>query len=151
MSIKATIVHRVMVKARSIRLLRQSKLIQIRLKNVPDSHKFQLSQLMQKELGNASRHNPPHLYGSTQDLNSHGSWGNGNDTGLDRARSDNLQVCMRGIALWIAVTYYETKDAKSQTIQNLQRSVLSMMREIREAGSARPDAFVKWGHRGEAA
>jgi len=36
-------------------------------------------------------------------------------------------------------------------MQSLHRNVLSMMREIREAGSARPDAFVKWGRRGEAA
>ncbi len=151
MSIKAAIVHRVLVKARSVRLLRQSKLVQIRIKNIPDSRKFQLSQLMQKELGNASRHTPPHLYGSAQSLNSHGYWGNGSDIGLDRARSDNLQVSMRGIALWIAVIYHETRDAKPQAMRNLHRNVLSMMREIREAGSARPDAFAKWGRRGEAA
>ena len=70
----------------------------------------------------------PSLYG-TQTEN--GVTTNGLDLGFDRARSDNVQVRMRGIALWIALVYHETRNAEAPESQELHRSILRVMRELK--------------------
>jgi hypothetical protein len=55
----------------------------------------------------------------------------GLDMGFDRARSDNVQVRMRGIALWMALVYHETRDAAAPESQELHRGILRVMRELK--------------------
>jgi hypothetical protein len=50
---------------------------------------------------------------------------------LDRSRSDNVQVRMRGIALWIALVYHETGLARTPESEELHRQVLRIMRELK--------------------
>ena len=60
------------------------------------------------------------------------AWGSGTEVGLSRARSDNAQVRMRGIALWLAVVFHETRGATSTSLESLHRQVLRVFRQLKQ-------------------
>jgi hypothetical protein len=66
------------------------------------------------------------------------------DLGYERARSDNAQVRLRGVALWLAVAYHETREASFPEFEGLHRSVLRVMREIKENAAPRMDGTSAW-------
>src|SRR6185312_5170147 len=59
----------------------------------------QLRVLTLREIGQASRSEYPHLYGTSPEAR-YLPWGQGTGAGYERARSDNPEVALRGIALW---------------------------------------------------
>ena len=58
-----------------------------------------------------------------------------------RVRSDNPQVKLRGIALWLTVAYYETKDSKYGEVQNLHRQLMRTLRILKESA---PVESAQW-------
>ena len=122
------LVTRVTAMGRSARLRRQLAEIEQRCFDLPRSYRDQLAELIGRECDNVARSSNPSLYG-TQTEN--GITTGGLEVGLDRSRSDNVQVRMRGIALWIALVYHETGLSKTPEREELHRQVLRIMRELK--------------------
>lgn len=95
---------------------------------LPRSYRDQLAELVGRECDNVEGAPDPSLYGTHTE---NGVTTNGLDVGFDRARSDNVQVRMRGIALWIALVYHETRNTEAPESQELHRSILRVMRELK--------------------
>lgn len=130
------LVTRVTAMSRSVRLRRQLADIEQRSLELPRSYREQLAELIGRECDNIDQCPDRALYGmQTED----GVTTSGLDVGFDRARSDNVQVRMRGLALWIALVYHETRDAQSADAAELHRHVLRIMRELK-VFSSRLDA-----------
>ena len=145
------LVTRIVAKSRAIRLARQLRDIEAAVNALPVGARRQLALLAMKEFANASRCEFPHLYGSPPEQK-YLPWGSGTGIGHERARSDNPQVRMRGIALWMAVVYHETKDAEHGAMASLHRQVLRLLRVIKDAAGAKPGVYEAWSTgRGEAA
>lgn len=122
------LVTRVTSLGRTARLRRQFVEVEHRCLELPRSYREQLAELIGRECDNVASAADPLLYGSqTAD----GVTNGGLDIGIDRARSDNVQVRMRGLALWIALVYHETRDADTPESRDLHRAILRVMRELK--------------------
>ncbi|MBS0430879.1 MAG: hypothetical protein JSS21_00515 [Proteobacteria bacterium] len=122
---------------------RQFRDIEQRALALPPPTSALLAELIAKECAAAQRLEAPHLYGSPPDLKP-GSSGTGMDLGHDRARSDNAQVRLRGIALWVAVVYHETREASFPEFADLHRDVLRVMRLIKENAAQPSGNGERW-------
>ena len=123
------LVTRVTAMGRTARLRRQLADIEHRALELPRSYREQLAELIGRECDNVAQCADPSQYGiQIED----GVTSSGLDVGYDRARSDNVQVRMRGLALWLALVYHETRNA-APTPENeeLHRQVLRIMRELK--------------------
>ena len=122
------LVTRVTAMSRSARLRRQFADVEHRSLELPRSYRDQLAELIGRECDNVERCPDPSSYGTqTED----GVTASGLDVGYDRARSDNVQVRMRGLALWIALVYHETHGDRSPEGDELHRQILRIMRELK--------------------
>lgn len=122
------LVTRVTSLGRAARLRRQFGDIEQRSLELPRSYREQLAELIGRECDNVAAAPDPSLYGAHTD---EGVTTGGLDVGFDRARSDNVQVRMRGVALWIALVYHETRDAEAAESRELHRAILRLMRELK--------------------
>jgi hypothetical protein len=122
------LVTRVTSLGRAARLRRQFGEIEQRSLELPRSYREQLAELIGRECDNVAAAADPALYGAQNDQ---GITTGGLDVGFDRARSDNVQVRMRGLALWIALVYHETRNADAPESQDLHRAILRVMRELK--------------------
>ena len=143
-------VNRILALSRAARLIRQFREIERSIRQLPQPSCQVLSELIGKECAAASRCEAPHLYASSPDLKP-GSWGDGIDLGYERARSDNAQVRLRGIALWLAVAYHETREASFPEFADLHRDVVRLMRQVREASAEPVDHTESWMKNGNGA
>lgn len=139
------LVTRILALSRAARLRRQFREIEQRALELPHPATQLLAELLTRECAAAARCEAPHLYGSPPDLKP-GSWGTGTDLGHERSLSDNAQVRLRGMALWLAVAYHETREASFPEFADLHRDVLRVMRQIRETAAAQPpvDPMAAW-------
>lgn len=145
------LVNRILALSRAARLKRQFRDIEQRAQELPPPASQMLAELISKECSAAARMDAPHLYGSPPDLKP-GGWGTGMDIGYERARSDNAQVRLRGMALWLAVAYHETREASFPEFEDLHRDVLRLMRQVKENAAVPVDRAQSWMHgKGEAA
>ena len=122
------LVTRVTAMGRHARLRRQLAEIEHRSLELPRSYREQLADLIGRECDNVAQAADPSQYGIQIE---NGVTQNGLDVGYDRARSDNVQVRMRGLALWIALVYHETRGASAPEVEDLHRHVLRIMRELK--------------------
>lgn len=126
------IVTRIIAMSRGLRLGREFREIERVAHAFPPSARPQLALLTMKELAQAGRCEFPHLYGTPPEQR-YSPWGSGTDTGLARARSDNPQVRMRGIALWLAVVFHETRNSPHPALQEQHRQVLRVLRQLKQS------------------
>ncbi len=61
-----------------------------------------------------------------------------------RAQDRAVQVRQRGIALWLAVVYHETREAREPGLQAVHRATLGILRELREPVKASVPAERAW-------
>lgn len=134
---------RMLALSRASRMRRQFRDIEQRALALPPPTALLLAELVAKECAAAQRLDAPQMYGSPPDLKP-GSWGTGMELGHDRARSDNAQVRLRGIALWIAVAYHETREPSFPEFADLHRDVLRVMRMIKENAALPAGNGQRW-------
>ena len=126
------IVTRLIALSRAVQLRRQFREINKTLEELAPPVRRQLAAIALREFANASKSEFPHLYATPPD-EKYKAWGSGEDIGLERLRSDNLQVRLRGVALWLTVVYHETKDSPFAEQQELHRQVMRSLRTLKEA------------------
>ena len=136
------IVTRIIALSRSIQLNRQFREIEKNIAELPLAGRRQLAAIAMREFATAAKCDVPHLYGTPENEQRYQPWGTGTDLGFARVRSDNPQVKLRGIALWLTVAYYETKDSKYGEVQNLHRHLMRTLRILKE--SAPPMEGNQW-------
>ncbi len=125
------LVTRLIALTRSVQLRRQYREINKSLEQLPASARRQLAAIALREFANAAKSEFPHLY-ATPPEDKYRAWGSGTEIGIERMRSDNLQVRLRGIALWLAVAYHETKDSPFGEQQEMHRQLMRAMRALKE-------------------
>ena len=116
---------------RGQQLERQFRRIGKSLEALPAAARARLSLLTLREIGQAAGSEFPHLYG-TPPQHRYLPWGSGTATGFARACSDNPEVALRGIALWLAVAYHETKDSPYPFVRSRHRQLLRVVRELKD-------------------
>ncbi|MFO1505873.1 MAG: hypothetical protein U1F23_02140 [Lysobacterales bacterium] len=126
-----TIVTRLIALTRAAQLRRQFRDIGRSVQELGPVERRQLATIAMREFANAAQSEFPHLYGTPPEEKYH-AWGSGTDIGLERAHSDSAQVRLRGVALWLAVAYHETKDSPYPEHQELHRQVMRTLRALRE-------------------
>lgn len=125
------IVTQILAISRAHQLGRQLREIEKSVHNLPRRTQARLGTLTLREIGQASRSEFPHLYGTSPDQR-YQPWGQGTDIGYTRARSDNPEIAMRGIALWLAVAFHETKDSSHLRLQLHHRQLLRLLHELKQ-------------------
>lgn len=125
------VVTRLIALTRAVQLRRQFREINRSLEHLAPNLRRQLAAIALREFANASKSEFPHLY-ATPPEEKYRAWGSGTDIGLERLRSDNLQVRLRGVALWLTVVYHETKDSPFAEQQDLHRQVMRALRALKE-------------------
>ena len=129
------IVSRLLALSRSIQLNRQFREIHKEIDSMPLATRRQLASLAVKEFANASQCEYPHLYGTPgeqQGMQGPEVTGKGVDVGFTRVRSENPHIKLRGIALWLTVAYFETKDSEYGEAQNLHKQLMRTLRVLKE-------------------
>jgi hypothetical protein len=136
---------RVLAYLRSQALSKQFKEVQRNLAGLDRGQRAELLGLMLKELAAAAKNPIPMLHGS-QDLERYRPWGNGCEIAMDRIRTGNLALKLRGLSLWLAVAYHETREARFPELEQLHKAIMREMRLIKEAVSANEvDALKRAG------
>jgi len=129
------LIWRLVATKRAYQLQREFKEIEKIADSLPRNARVQLAQLTLKEFSLAAKTEFPHLYGTPPDER-YSPWGSGTTLGLSRARSDNLPVRMRGIALWLTVAYHETRGTTFPALDGVHRSILRTLRVLKETTPA---------------
>ncbi|HUA81403.1 MAG TPA: hypothetical protein VL997_13580 [Dyella sp.] len=144
------IVTRLIAMNRARQLQRQFRQIDRSISILPKRTRARLGIMTLREIGQASRCEFPHLY-ATDPEQRYMPWGQGTEIGFSRAQSENPEVSLRGIALWLAVAYHETKESPHTSLQPQHRQLLRILRELRDATSEQPDTMARWMRSGAAA
>ena len=127
---------------RAHQLTRQLREIERCVHSLPRRSRAQLSMLTLREIGQAARSPFPHLYGTPPEAR-YRPWGQGTGDGFERARSDNPEVALRGIALWLAVAYHETKHSPQDRLLPQHRQVLQLLNALKRLHSP-ADPLNQW-------
>jgi hypothetical protein len=125
------LVTRLIALSRAMQLRRQFRGIEKALVELQPNARRQLAAIAMREFQNASKSEFPHLYATPPDQK-YRPWGSGTEIGLERMRSDSLQVRLRGVALWLTVAYHETKDSPFAEQQELHRQVMRAIRALKD-------------------
>ncbi len=136
-------VFRTLALARYLTLRNQLKDLDKAIGSLSLDQRRALYALSQKEFANAAASSVPHLYAS-ENPERYSPWGNGTAIALDRIKSDNLPLKLRGIALWLAVAYHETKDVPYSEMQDMHRAVMRTVRLLRESVGNPATADNQW-------
>lgn len=124
------LVTRVSTMSRVVRLKRQFAVIEQRSLELPRSYRTQLTQLIARECGLQLADEETRI-DAGDELNSI-------DACIDRVRSENVQLRMRGIASWIGIVYLETRGAADAENESLHRLVLRVIRLLKESTGQAP-------------
>jgi len=124
-------ITRLIALTRNMQLRRQFKEIEKAIEQLAPNSRRQLAALAMREFSNASKCEYPHLYSTPQD-EKYSPWGSGTAIGYERMKSDSLQVRLRGLALWLTVTFHETKDSPYADQRELHRLVMRTLRTLKE-------------------
>lgn len=114
---------------RSLMLKREHRKVRAEFEALSLLMKRKLAAATFKEVALAEKHECPHFY-YTRDNRYH-LWGSGTKLALERMRSENPQLQLRGLALWITVAFFETQNSPYQEIKAIHRSLVKTMRELK--------------------
>ena len=130
------LITRLIALTRGMQLRRQFKEIEKALDQLNPNARRQLAALAMREFSNAAKSEFPHLYATPPD-EKYSPWGSGTSIGFERMKSDSLQDRMRGVALWLTVTFHETKDSPYADQRELHRLVMRTLRTLKESVPAK--------------
>lgn len=126
------LVNRIIAMSRAAQLGRQLREIEQIADSMTRSTRLRLAHLVVREINQAARCEFPHLYATPQESR-YKLWGTGTDIGMARAKSDNLPIRIRGVALWLAVAYHETRESPFKETGSVSRRIQGLVRKLRES------------------
>ncbi len=129
------ILTRLIALTRGMQLKRQFKDIEKALEQLAPNARRQLAAIAMREFSAAAKTEFPHLYATPPD-EKYAPWGTGTAIGFERLKSDSLQVRLRGLALWLIVSFHETKDSPYADQREVHRQVMRMLRTLKENAGA---------------
>ena len=135
------VVIRLLALARYLMLSRQAREIRRIVQELPVSAQRAVGQLAMAEIQNAARLPAPHLYGSEVE-DRYQPWGDATQVAFSKAQSRTPQLKLRGIALWLAVAYHETRDSGHPQLQGVHRDVLGLLGLLKGTYGAAPSRPV---------
>jgi hypothetical protein len=124
------VVIRLLALARFLMLSRQAREIRRIVLELPVSAQRAVGQLAMAEIQQAARLATPHFYGSEIE-DRYQPWGDATQLAFAKAQSKTPQLKLRGIALWLAVTYHETRDSAHPQLQGVHRDVLGLLGQLK--------------------
>ncbi|WP_440223583.1 hypothetical protein ACQQ2N_21285 [Dokdonella sp. MW10] len=145
-----SILTRLIALTRGMQLRRQFKDIEKALEQLAPNARRQLAALAMREFSNAAKSEFPHLYATPPDAK-YAPWGTGTALGMERMRSDSLQVRLRGVALWLIVSFHETKDSPYPEQRELHRQVMRTLRTLKESANPSDSTDAYFADRTQAA
>ncbi|MBX3692959.1 hypothetical protein [Dokdonella sp.] len=137
------ILTRLIALTRGMQLKRQFKDIEKALEQLAPGARRQLAAIAMREFSAASKSEFPHLY-ATPPEEKYAPWGSGTAIGFERMKSDSLQVRLRGLALWLIVSFHETKDSPFPDQRELHRQVMRTLRTLKESAGDAPDTASEY-------
>ncbi len=117
---------RLLALARWLMLSRQARELRRIVQELPVSAQRAVGQLAMAEIQNAARAATPHFYGSEVE-DRYQPWGDATQQAFAKAQSKTPQLKLRGIALWLAVVYHETRESPHPSLEAIHRDVLGML------------------------
>ena len=117
---------RLLALARWLMLSRQARELRRIVQELPASAQRAVGQLAMAEIQNAARVATPHFYGSEVE-DRYQPWGDATQQAFAKAQSKTPQLKLRGIALWLAVVYHETRESPHPSLEAIHRDVLGML------------------------
>ena len=117
---------RMLVLARYLTLNRQAREIRRIVQSLPVTAQRAVGQLAMAEIQNAAKEANPHLYAS-ENIDRYQPWGDASSLSFSKARSRVPQLKLRGIAVWLAVVYHETRDSQHHSMLEIHREVLGLL------------------------
>lgn len=121
---------RMLALTRLMSLRRQWKVIRSILFQLSAEQEAKLATLVFGEALRAARHPMPQFYGS-ESVQSYQPWGDAADRAFSEARDEDPRWAYKGIATWLAVVYYETRNAPVQAVSALHQEVAHEFERLR--------------------
>ena len=120
------ILTRLLALARYLTLARQARELRRMLDALPRSAQRALATMAMAEIEKASGAPQPRYYADT-DSDPYQPWGTAAGEAFLRARSPVPQLKLKGIAVWLAVVFHETRDSPHPLLQGMHREVLGFL------------------------
>jgi hypothetical protein len=117
---------RVLSTLRYLTLRRQLREMRKIVDGLSPSTRSAVATLTMGEIQNAARAPVPHLYGST-DVHRYQPWSEAASQAFQKSRSNVAQLKLRGIALWLAIVYHETRDIPHEGLTGVHREILGLL------------------------
>jgi hypothetical protein len=121
---------RLLSTLRYMTLRRQLREMRKIIESLSPSTRSAVATLTMGEIQNAARAPVPHLYGA-QDLHRYQPWSDAATQAFGKARSSVAQLKLRGIALWLAVVYHETRDMPHSGLAEIHREILGLLGHLK--------------------
>lgn len=121
---------------RASQLRKNLKQIEKKLSGYSERHLRKVAVVMLSEYSEASKLKQPYLYQSTTEDMRYRPWGDGTDIAWERIQSDNVEIQLRGIGLWLAISYHETRDTEFKAIHDVHRKLIRIARTFKELTGA---------------
>jgi len=117
---------------RDLQNSRQPQVIERAVESLSRANRMRLESLVQNEMARAGWSAYPAANDATP-VPHDKQWNEAIETGFTRAQSDNMEVRLRGIALWIAGILHATREATHANMDGRRRTALRILRELKEA------------------
>lgn len=126
------ILIRTLAYGRAVQLRRQFRLVSAELDALnPVQRREVIAQLL-KDMAQAAKLSHPHLYGSHAQAR-YQPWGNATELAFQNIQGGNPLLKLHGIARWLVVAYFESRDAGYSELDALHRELQRTIRAVRES------------------
>ncbi len=134
------LIFRILVLGRYLTLNRQAREIKRIIQGLPVVSQRAVGQLVMTEIEAASAAPQPRLYGSTH-VHSSKEWGSGTSEAFAKSQSRVQQLRLRGVSMWLAIVFHETRDSKFPGFDSLHREVLGLLGVLKGTHGVKYDAM----------
>lgn len=116
-------------------LARQSQAVLKAVQSLTPEQRRQAADQTLAEIQAAACLPVPWLHGDNVQL-PYQPWSPVASAAIRRVQDRAVQVRQRGIALWLAVVYHETREARDPGLQAVHRATLGILRELKDSRGA---------------
>ena len=122
---------RMLALTRFLQLRKHWKEIKDLLNLLSHEQESVLGAMVYGELQRAAKHPVPRFYASQQ-VEAYSPWGDALNAAWSKICSEEPQVQLRGIAIWLAVAYYETANAALPMLSRLNTDIAGNVTRFRQ-------------------